>query len=205
MPKKRKRLRKIWCKRHSVSGAEVSQRRDEIEQLFFPFLFFSLSFASLFHLKDFSCGKCEMSFQLRCSPKPENTVNDFIHNNIEYNRIPTSSSRTRYTQTNHHPSHPFPADTSGCPSAFRTVRYSSLLAGCDDLRIDCADILLVTLLTVVSNRKSTQLQSNMKIMRSRNLFESILIMQISFLFEATSFSFLSIQIHSGAHRIDLSQ
>ena len=116
LPKKRKRLRKIWCKRHSVSGAEVSQRRDEIEQLFFPFLCFSLSFASLFQLKDFSYGKCEMSFQLRCSPKPENTVNDFIHNNIEYNRIPTSSSRTRYTQTNHHPSHPFPADTSGCPS-----------------------------------------------------------------------------------------
>ena len=114
-------------------GADVirflAQRRDEIEQLFFPFLWFSLSFASLFQLKDFSCGKCEMSFQLRCSPKPENTVNDFIHNNIEYNRIPTSSSRTRYTQTNHHPSHPFPADTSGCPSAFRTVRYSSLLAG----------------------------------------------------------------------------
>ena len=91
LPKKRKRLRKIWCKRHSVSGAEVSQRRDEIEQLFFPFLFFSLSFASLFQLKDFSCGKCEMSFQLRCSPKPEillMTLYTITSSTTEYQRVP---------------------------------------------------------------------------------------------------------------------
>ena len=40
---------------------------------------------------------------MRCSPKPNNTVGvgDFIHNNIEYNRIPTSFPRSRYTSLVH--------------------------------------------------------------------------------------------------------
>ena len=135
-------------------GANVirfpAQRRDEeIEQLFFPFLCFSLSFASLFQLKDFSCGKCEMSFRLRCSPKPENTVNDFIHNNIEYYRIPTSSSRTIdiHKQTIIHPILSQQMHLAVRP---HSARYSSL-AGCDDLRVDCADILGCFSIPIYSN------------------------------------------------------
>ena len=43
--------------------------------------------------------KYKLAFRMRCSPKPNNTVGvgDFIHNNIEYNRIPTSFPRSRYT------------------------------------------------------------------------------------------------------------
>ena len=79
------------------------ERRDEIEQPIFLFLFFSLWFASLFQMENFHMEKYKLAFRMHCSPKPNNTVGvgDFIHNNIEYNRIPTSFPRSRYTSLVH--------------------------------------------------------------------------------------------------------
>jgi hypothetical protein len=77
------------------------ERRDEIEQPIFLFLLFSLWFASLFQMENFHMEKYKLAFRMHCSPKPNNTVGvgDFIHNNIEYNRIPTSFPRSRYTSS----------------------------------------------------------------------------------------------------------
>ena len=62
---------------------------------------------------------------MRCLPKPNNTVSDFIHSNIEYNRISTITSRSRCTLTNHHPSNSFPAaHAPGYPQPARYLSWS---------------------------------------------------------------------------------
>ncbi len=62
---------------------------------------------------------------MRCLPKPNNTVSDFIHSNIEYNRISTITSRSRCTLINHHPSNSFPAaHAPGYPQPARCLSWS---------------------------------------------------------------------------------
>ena len=104
------------------------ERRDEIEQPIFLFLFFSLWFACLFQMENFHMEKYKLAFWMRCSPKPNNTVSDFIHsnNNIEYNRtIPTNTSRSTCTITNHYPSNSFlAAHAPGCPQPARYLSWS---------------------------------------------------------------------------------